>query len=107
MPISPAEGFKPDFSAHRRWRQATGKPGGMLMFHGNLVHGSAGNITPYPRKIVYLTLSAVSNAIVKPTRPEWIAHTDFTPIEPVADDALLQYGRARKAEAPLAAVPAE
>src|SRR3954466_119799 len=39
----------------------TGKAGGMLMFHGNLVHGSAGNITPYPRKIVYLTLNAVSN----------------------------------------------
>ena len=34
----------------------TGKAGGLLMFHGNLVHGSAGNITPYPRKIVYLTL---------------------------------------------------
>ena len=32
-------------------------------FHGNLVHGSAGNITPYPRKIVYLTLNAVSNYI--------------------------------------------
>src|SRR5260370_963953 len=36
----------------------TGKAGGMLLFHGNLVHGSAGNITPYPRKIVYLTLTA-------------------------------------------------
>jgi ectoine hydroxylase len=69
----------------------TGKPGSVLMFHGNLVHGSAGNITPYPRKIVYLTLNAVSNYIRKPTRPEWIAHRDFTPIEPVADDALLQY----------------
>ena len=62
----------------------TGKAGGMLMFHGNLVHGSAGNITPYPRKIVYLTLNAVSNAISKPTRPEFIAHQDFAPIEPVA-----------------------
>ena len=41
----------------------TGKAGGMLMFHGNLVHGSSGNITPYPRKIVYLTLNAVSNYI--------------------------------------------
>ena len=71
----------------------TGKPGGVLMFHGNLVHGSAGNITPYPRKIVYLTLNAVSNHIRKPTRPEWIAHTDFTPIEPVADDAIVQYAR--------------
>jgi len=31
----------------------TGKPGSVLMFHGNLVHASAPNITPYPRKIVY------------------------------------------------------
>ena len=68
----------------------TGKPGGLLMFHGNLVHGSAGNITPYPRKIVYLTLNACSNYIRTPTRPEFIAHQDFAPIEPVADDALVQ-----------------
>jgi ectoine hydroxylase len=71
----------------------TGKPGGVLLFHGNLVHGSAGNITPYPRRIVYLTLNAVSNAIRKPTRPEFIAHQDFAPIIPVADDALAQYAR--------------
>ena len=71
----------------------TGKPGGVLMFHGNLVHGSAPNITPYPRKIVYLTLNAVSNHIRRPTRAEWIAHRDFTPIEPVPDDALLHYAR--------------
>jgi ectoine hydroxylase len=77
----------------------TGKAGGLLMFHGNLVHGSAPNITPYPRRIVYLTLNAVSNAIRKPTRPEWIAHTDFTPIEPVADDALTQYARSRQQKA--------
>src|ERR1700752_2388727 len=71
----------------------TGKPGSVLMFHGNLVHGSAPNITPYPRRIVYLTLCAVSNYIRTPTRPEWIAHRDFTPIQPVADDALLNYAR--------------
>jgi ectoine hydroxylase len=77
----------------------TGKPGAVLMFHGNLVHGSAGNITPYPRKIVYLTLNAVSNYIRKPTRAEWIAHQDFTPIEPVPDDALLHYAQSRRAAA--------
>jgi ectoine hydroxylase len=76
-----------------------GKPGGLLMFHGNLVHGSAGNITPYPRKIVYLTLNAVSNYIRTPTRAEFIAHTDFTPIETVPDDALLRYARAYRAAA--------
>ncbi len=71
----------------------TGKPGGLLLFHGNLVHGSAGNITPYPRKIVYLTLNAVSNAIRKPTRAEWIAHQDFTPIAVTDDDALTRYAQ--------------
>jgi len=77
----------------------TGKPGSVLMFHGNLVHASPPNITPYPRKIVYLTLCAVSNHITKFTRPEWIAHRDFTPIVPVADDALLAYARAHKVAA--------
>ena len=75
----------------------TGKPGSMLMFDGNLVHGSAGNITPFPRNIVYLTLNACSNAIQKPTREEWLAHQDFTPIEMAADDALLEYGRRKSA----------
>ncbi len=74
----------------------TGKAGGMLMFHGNLVHGSAGNITPYPRKIVYLTLNAVSNYIRTPTRPDYIAHRDFTPIQTVDDDALLRLARAHR-----------
>jgi len=77
----------------------TGKPGGVLMFHGNLVHGSSGNITPYPRKIVYLTLNAVSNYIRTPTRPDFIAHQDFTPIEPVADDSLTHLARAHAAAA--------
>ena len=77
----------------------TGKPGSVLMFHGNLVHASPPNITPYPRKIVYLTLCAVSNHITKFTRPEWIAHRDFTPIVPVTDDALLAHARSRRVAA--------
>jgi ectoine hydroxylase len=77
----------------------TGKPGSMLMFHGNLVHASPPNITPYPRKIVYLTLCAVSNHITKFTRAEWIAHRDFTPIVPVEDDALIAYARAHRVAA--------
>lgn len=77
----------------------TGKPGSVLMFHGNLVHASPPNITPYPRKIVYLTLCAVANHITKFTRPEWIAHRDFAPIVPVEDDALLAYARARRVAA--------
>ena len=71
----------------------TGKPGSVLMFHGNLVHASPPNMTPYPRKIVYLTLCAVSNHITKFTRPEWIAHRDFSPIAALEDDALRQLAR--------------
>ena len=77
----------------------TGKPGSVLMFHGNLVHASPPNITPYPRKIVYVTFCACSNHITKFTRAEWIAHRDFTPIRPVADDALLDYARAHRVAA--------
>src|SRR5579862_3817420 len=77
----------------------TGKPGSVLMFHGNLVHASPPNITPYPRKIVYLTLCACSNHITKFTRPEFIAHRDFTPIVPVDDDALVEYARAHRVAA--------
>src|SRR4029079_15437335 len=77
----------------------TGKPGSVLMFHGNLVHASPPNITPYPRKIVYLTLCAVSNHITKFTRPARIAHRDFTPIVPVADDALLAHARSHRVAA--------
>ncbi len=71
----------------------TGKPGSVLMFHGNLVHASPPNMTPYPRKIVYLTLCAVSNHITKFNRPEWIAHRDFSPIAALEDDTLRQLVR--------------
>jgi ectoine hydroxylase len=73
----------------------TGPAGSLLMFHGNLVHASPPNITPYPRTIVYLTLCAVSNHITKFTRESWIAHRDFAPIQPLADDALSSYAAER------------
>jgi len=41
----------------------------------------------------------VSNHITKFTRPEWIAHRDFTPLVPVADDAMLACARAHKVAA--------
>ena len=82
-----------------RHRRADRQARPVLMFHGNLVHASPRNITPYPRKIVYLTLCAVSNYITQFTRPEWIAHRDFSPIVPVADDALLAHARSRRVAA--------
>ncbi len=67
-----------------------GKPGAVLLFHSNLVHASAPNISPWDRVIVYLSLCHVDNHIRRFKRPEWIAHRDFTPIEPLDDSCLLK-----------------
>ena len=67
-----------------------GKPGCVVMFNSNLVHASPPNISPFGRTIVYLSLCAVSNPIRRYKRADYIAHRDFTPIEPLADDCLLQ-----------------
>ena len=72
-----------------------GEPGSVLMFHGNVVHASPANISPWSRVIVYLSLCAVSNHITKFKRKEWIAHRDFTPIEPLDDDCLSVLARER------------
>ena len=66
-----------------------GPAGCVLMFHCNLVHASPSNISPFDRTIVYLSLCHVDNHIRRFKRPAWIAHRDFTPIEPLPDDCLL------------------
>jgi ectoine hydroxylase len=65
-----------------------GPAGSVLLFHANLVHASPANISPWNRTIVYLSLCHVDNHITKFTRKAWIAHRDFTPIQPLADDCL-------------------
>jgi len=67
-----------------------GPAGSVLLFHCNLVHASPGNVSPYDRSIVYVSLCEVGNHIRQFKRPEWIAHRDFTPIEPLADDCLAE-----------------
>jgi ectoine hydroxylase len=76
-----------------------GKAGSVLLFHSNLVHASPGNISPWDRTIVYLSLCHVDNHIRQFKRDEWIAHRDFTPIEPLADDCLLELARQNAAAA--------
>ena len=66
----------------------TGDAGSMLMFSSLLVHASPANISPMDRTIVYLSLCHVDNHIRQFKRPEWVAHRDFTAIEPLSDDTL-------------------
>jgi len=67
-----------------------GPAGSVTFFDCNTMHGSAGNLSPYPRSNVFFVFNAVSNAPGDPfsgqaPRPEHIANrSDFTPIHPVA-----------------------
>ena len=76
----------------------TGAPGSVLMFHSTLVHASPPNISPWDRVIVYLSLCACSNHIRQFKRKPWIAHRDFTPIMPLADDCLSRLVATQAAE---------
>ena len=69
---------------------AHGKAGSVLMFYSTLVHCSPHNLSPWPRTVVYLSLCHVDNHIRRFKRPEWIAHRNFTPIESLADDCLME-----------------
>ena len=66
----------------------TGPAGSVLLFSSLLVHASPPNISPLDRTIVYLSLCHVDNHIRDYKRAEWIAHRDFTAIEPLPDDCL-------------------
>jgi len=67
-----------------------GPAGSMILFHGCLVHASNGNMSPWNRVAVYLSLCAVSNHIRRFKRPAYIAHRDFAPIQCLPDDCLLK-----------------
>lgn len=70
-----------------------GKVGTGLLFHGCLAHASAPNLSPWPRRNVYSSLNRVDNFIRRPTRPEFYASRDFTPLQPLNDDCLLELAR--------------
>jgi ectoine hydroxylase len=67
-----------------------GPAGSMILFHSCLVHASGSNLSPFNRVAVYLSLCAVSNHIRRFKRPEYIAHRDFSPIDCLPDDCLVQ-----------------
>lgn len=65
-----------------------GKPGSVTFFECNTMHGSNGNISPYPRANAFFVYNSTENTLVEPycglkPRPEHIAvREDFAPLEP-------------------------
>lgn len=63
-----------------------GPAGSILLFHPNLVHASAQNMSPFDRRIVLVTYSHVENrpSTAGEVRPDFLVSRDFKPIEPLA-----------------------
>ncbi len=62
-----------------------GDPGTVILFDCNMMHGSNGNITPFPRANAFFVYNAMSNQLVAPfgaprPRPPFIATPDPEPI---------------------------
>lgn len=47
-----------------------GKPGTIILFDCNLMHGSNGNITPFPRANAFFVYNAMCNQLVEPFGPQ-------------------------------------
>ncbi|MFF7647095.1 phytanoyl-CoA dioxygenase family protein [Streptomyces canus] len=69
----------------------TGPAGSVLYFHGSAIHGSPGNISPFDRRILYITYNAVTNAPepFADMPPDYVAATDHSALNTVDDSALL------------------
>ncbi|KII00513.1 multidrug DMT transporter permease [Streptomonospora alba] len=64
----------------------TGPAGGAVMFDSNCMHGSSGNITPFPRSNVFVVYNSVENTCETPfaaarPRPHFLGARDFTPVK--------------------------
>jgi ectoine hydroxylase len=59
-----------------------GRAGSGALVHCSLVHGSANNVSPWRRAIMYLNYNAVSNACTGIERPWYQNNRDFTPLQP-------------------------
>ena len=66
-----------------------GPAGSAVFFSGCLAHASGPNIGPWTRYIVYIAYNPVSNAIARPTRPDYYARrSGIAPLEPLAEERL-------------------
>src|SRR5262249_29553511 len=62
--------------------QITGPAGSAVMFDSNLMHGSNGNITPFPRSNIFIVYNSVENTLEEPfaapkPRPQHLGNREF------------------------------
>ena len=80
----------------------TGNAGSIVLYDCNTMHGSNGNITPYPRINLFVAYNSVANALVEPyaadePRPWYYGNREPEPLNPVDFPATLGQLRAKTA----------
>jgi ectoine hydroxylase len=63
-----------------------GPSGTVFFFDSNIVHASPANISPLPRRILFITYNSINNLPGNTKRPEFLVSRDTTPLEPIDDD---------------------
>jgi ectoine hydroxylase len=73
-----------------------GPAGSVLFFDGNVVHGSAPNMSPFDRMLALVTYNSVQNApaLRAAPRPEFLCGRDFTPVQPLEAEPALELAAA-------------
>ena len=66
-----------------------GEPGSMTLFHCCTAHASGPNLSPYHRRMIYVSYNLVENAITRPKRAEHFAAREFNPLQAQATNMLL------------------
>lgn len=67
----------------------TGTAGSVMFMHCNLLHASAGNVSPWPRTIVYINANSVDNIPTSNKRAFFHSNRDASALEPLNDDCLI------------------
>jgi ectoine hydroxylase len=67
-----------------------GPPGSVVLFHSLIIHGSAPNVSPWPRRIFYMNISPISNRELSPKREWFHCDADGPALVPLSDDCLRQ-----------------
>lgn len=69
----------------------TGTAGSVVYMQMSVVHGSSVNISPLRRMLLYVNVCAIDNRGESYERPEYYAARDFSALEALPADCLLQY----------------
>ncbi|AWG97940.1 MULTISPECIES: ectoine hydroxylase [Rhodococcus] len=82
---SPDEDTLTSMAAEHGIATFTGSAGSATVFDSNCMHGSNGNITPFPRSNLFVVFNSVENTLGEPfsapkPRPDYLGSRDFTPL---------------------------